>query len=83
MPGTSPVILGLFSASVVLGALFLAWQKRASEPLLPISILRNRIIVVTSIGAILITMVNMALSIYLPLYLRCAAPRRWARPGCC
>ena len=77
----SPVILGLFSASVVLGALFLAWQKRASEPLLPISILRNRIIVVTSIGAILITMVNMALSIYLPLYLQLCRAKTVGQAG--
>ena len=76
----SPVIL-LFSASVVLGALFLAWQKRASEPLLPISILRNRIIVVTSIGAILITMVNMALSIYLPLYLQLCRAKTVGQAG--
>ena len=65
------------------GALFLAWQKRASEPLLPISILRNRIIVVTSIGAILITMVNMALSIYLPLYLQLCRAKTVGQAGCC
>jgi len=62
--------VALFGGTVALAALFVAWQKRAREPLLPLSILHNRIIVVTSIGAVLITMVNMALSIYLPLYLQ-------------
>lgn len=62
-------VIGLASGAVLLAALFLAWQRRAREPLLPLSILSNRIIVVTSIGAVLILMVNMALSIYLPLYL--------------
>jgi EmrB/QacA subfamily drug resistance transporter len=62
--------VALFGGTVVLAALFVAWQMRAREPLLPLSILHNRIIVVTSIGAVLITMVNMALSIYLPLYLQ-------------
>jgi EmrB/QacA subfamily drug resistance transporter len=61
-------IVALFSGTVLFATLFVAWQKRAPEPLLPLSILHNRIIVITSIGAVLITMVNMALSIYLPLY---------------
>lgn len=62
--------MALLGGTLVLALLFVVWQKRVSEPLLPLSILHNRIIVVTSIGAVLITMVNIALSIYLPLYLQ-------------
>lgn len=40
---TSPRILGLLGAFIVLGLGFLWWESRAAEPLLPLRILRGRV----------------------------------------
>jgi EmrB/QacA subfamily drug resistance transporter len=64
----SPEILGLIAASVVLWAAFAVRLLRAPEPLVPLSLLANRI-VSTSVAAVLCAVGTMvALSVYLPLY---------------
>src|SRR5260370_37346766 len=41
---TSPPILGLFALTLIVGALFVLRLLTASEPLIPISSLKNRIV---------------------------------------
>ncbi|WLE59896.1 MFS transporter [Burkholderia plantarii] len=60
----------LAGAALLLGTGFVAWQRRARSPLLPPALLRNRVMVVTSVGGVAIAMVNMALSIFIPLFLQ-------------
>jgi len=63
--------IGLLAAGfLVTGISFIAWQRVASEPLLPPSVIRNPVIIVTSAGAILIISVNTAFSVYFPSYLQ-------------
>jgi EmrB/QacA subfamily drug resistance transporter len=43
-PWGSPVIVGLLLASAFLVGLFVAWERRATEPLLPLGLMRRRAI---------------------------------------
>jgi hypothetical protein len=47
---TSAVVLGSFGAALVLGAVFLARELRAEDPMLPLRFLRERSFSVGSIG---------------------------------
>jgi len=67
-PWASVEILGLIAASAVLWAAFATRLIRAAEPLVPLSLLANRI-VSTGVAAVLCAVGTMvALSVYLPLY---------------
>src|SRR5579884_1504701 len=50
---TSPQSLGLFATFAILLAFFLWQEKRASEPILPLTLFQNRIIVIASIGGLI------------------------------
>jgi len=45
---TSPVVIGVAIAAVVLGALFVWWERRAPEPVLPLRLLGVRVVRVAS-----------------------------------
>jgi EmrB/QacA subfamily drug resistance transporter len=68
-PWLSAPILSLFTASVVLCTLFLRQQSVAIEPLLPLSLLRNPVIRMTSILGFMVMVVYVGASVYVPLYL--------------
>ncbi|MGH9002685.1 MAG: MDR family MFS transporter [Acidimicrobiia bacterium] len=67
---TSPTIILLSGATVVLGALFLAQERRAAEPILPLRLFSNRIFVVSSAGGFLTAMALFAAVVFMPLYLQ-------------
>jgi EmrB/QacA subfamily drug resistance transporter len=50
--------LGFFAAAVVIGALFVAWQARAAQPLLPLGLFRNASV---SIGTVLMILVSFSM----------------------
>ncbi|MGI5160417.1 DHA2 family efflux MFS transporter permease subunit [Microbispora sp. CA-102843] len=50
--------LGFLAAAVVVGAVFLFWQSKASEPLLPLSLFRNASV---SIGTVLMILMSFAM----------------------
>jgi EmrB/QacA subfamily drug resistance transporter len=67
-PWGSAPILALLAASVFATLLFVLRLKTAAEPLIPLSLLSNKI-VLTATGSVGLTMaVFVALSIYLPVY---------------
>jgi EmrB/QacA subfamily drug resistance transporter len=68
-PWLSLPILSMFAASVVLGALFLRQQSVAIEPLLPLSLLANPVIRMTSILGFMVMVIYVGASVYVPLYL--------------
>jgi len=45
---TSPAIIGLLGAGLVLSVTFVWWESRAAEPILPLRLFRNRIFSVSS-----------------------------------
>jgi EmrB/QacA subfamily drug resistance transporter len=67
-PWSSPQIVGLFTASAALAALFVWRIATAPEPFVPLSIMKNRV-VARAIGAAALAYGTMiALTIYTPLY---------------
>jgi EmrB/QacA subfamily drug resistance transporter len=68
----SSVIVGLILASVALVSLFVVWERRASEPLLPPRLFRNDIFNVSSGLSFLLAMAMFGAVIFLPFYLQIA-----------
>ena len=67
-PWSSPTILGLLLAAIVAVGLFVWRLRTASEPLIPLTLLSNRI-VLTASSAVGVTMgMFVGLTIYVPIY---------------
>jgi EmrB/QacA subfamily drug resistance transporter len=47
---TDPVVLGCFAAAAILGAAFVAWERRVAEPMLPLGFFSNPSFTVASVG---------------------------------
>jgi EmrB/QacA subfamily drug resistance transporter len=69
---TSPVILTLIGVSVISTALFVAAEWHAREPLLPMSLFRNRNFVVASSVGLIIGLSLFGAVTFLPIYLQVA-----------
>ena len=69
-PWASPQIIGLGVASVVSLALFLWAEQRASEPVLPLRLFRNRIFSVSSAVGVVVGFAMFGSITYLPLFLQ-------------
>ncbi|MGH2584055.1 MAG: MDR family MFS transporter [Dehalococcoidia bacterium] len=67
---TSPEIIGLGIASAVLLVGFLWQEQRASEPVLPLRLFRNRIFSVASITGFVVGVAMFGAIVFLPLYLQ-------------
>ncbi|MSZ75872.1 MAG: MFS transporter [Actinobacteria bacterium] len=65
---TSAPSLGLFAAAVVLLAAFAVVELRAVEPMLPLWIFGRRVIASASIGSLVVGVLMLGLSSYVPLY---------------
>jgi EmrB/QacA subfamily drug resistance transporter len=66
----SPEIVGLGVAGVVLLALFVWWETRASEPLLPLGLFRSRVFAVANAMGFTIGMAMFGAIVFIPLYLQ-------------
>ena len=51
---TDPIVLGCFSAAAILGAAFVAWERRVAAPMLPLSFFANPKFTVASVGVALV-----------------------------
>ena len=60
--------IGLFVAAVVLLASFVAVERRASEPVLPLWVFRMRVLNVANAGSLVVGVMMMGLSSYVPLF---------------
>jgi EmrB/QacA subfamily drug resistance transporter len=69
-PWGSVQIVGLGVAAAVLLALFLAWEARASEPILPLRLFRDPIFTVASAITLLLGLALFGAVVYLPEYLQ-------------
>lgn len=69
-PWDSPLIIGLFSLSLIGGILFFFIEWKSPEPMLPLKLFSNRIIAVTNLSGFLISAILVAVSFYIPLWVQ-------------
>ena len=65
---TSPWVLAGFGASVVLAVLFVARERRAHDPMLPLSLFANRLFALTSAAGLFVNIAFYGLIFVLSLY---------------
>ena len=63
-------IIGLFATAILLIALFLFQERRAEEPILPLTLFNNRIIAVASLGSVVLGVNMFAITTYIPLFVQ-------------
>jgi len=66
----SPRVVGALLLAVVMTGAFLWCETRAVEPLLPLSLFRNRIIALASVSVFLTGMANYAAILFIPLFMQ-------------
>jgi EmrB/QacA subfamily drug resistance transporter len=66
----SPMIVGLAAGAVVLLAAFIARERRAPEPVLPLRLFRDPVFVVVSSALFITTLSLFAAIVFLPLFLQ-------------
>jgi len=66
----SPTIVGLGIAGAVLLGAFIWWERRAAEPLLPLSLFRSSVFSVANTMGFLIGMAMFGVIIFIPLFLQ-------------
>ncbi|HTZ10251.1 MAG TPA: MDR family MFS transporter [Acidimicrobiales bacterium] len=71
-PWGSGVIVGLAAGGALLAAVFVWWERRASEPLLPGRLFRNDIFCVSSGIGFLLSVAMFGAIVYVPFYLQYA-----------
>lgn len=69
-PWGSPTIIGLIAAGLVLSAVFLAWEARVEEPILPLRLFRDRTVAITSAVLFLVGCGMFGGMVFLPLFLQ-------------
>jgi EmrB/QacA subfamily drug resistance transporter len=70
LPWSSPVIVVLAAGSALAVAAFLFVERRAREPILPLSLFRNPVFVVASVVGFIVGLAMFGSVTYLPLYLQ-------------
>ena len=69
-PWLSTTILGIAAAAVVSSALFVAAERRARNPLIPMSLFRNRNMTLATLAGVILGFSMMGVLGYLPTYLQ-------------
>lgn len=69
-PWGSPLIVGLLVASAVLTAVFIWWESRVEEPLLPLRLFSDQVFTVASVLALLVGAAMYGGITFLPLFLQ-------------
>jgi EmrB/QacA subfamily drug resistance transporter len=64
----SPVVLALLSTGVAVLALFLWLETRVADPVLPLSLLRNNVVAISSTNSLAQSMAQISLALFIPLY---------------
>ncbi|MBX9389687.1 MDR family MFS transporter [Streptomonospora nanhaiensis] len=67
---TSPVIIGLAAAAVIAAVLFVVAERFAAEPVIPLSLFRDRDFVLTSLVGITVGIAMFSTVSYLPTFLQ-------------
>ena len=64
----SPTILGLFGFSVVMFVLLIIVESRVEEPIIPLELFKNRVVVVSTIAVLLMGATFFPVVTFIPLY---------------
>lgn len=67
---TSPVMLGLILVTLVAWALLVPVERRAAEPIMPMSVLTNHTFIISTVVAVLLCACMFGMNGYLPTYLQ-------------
>jgi MFS family permease len=70
LPWSSPVILGLAGAAILLLTLFIAEERRAHDPLVPLRLFGNNVFVVGNGLGFLMGAASVGATIFMPLFLQ-------------
>ena len=62
--------ISLFAVTVLLLVLFLLQERRAAEPILPLTLFTNRIIAISSIGGVILGVIMFGVTSYVPLFVQ-------------
>jgi drug resistance transporter, EmrB/QacA subfamily len=74
-------ILALFAVSLVFLALFLLIESRAKEPMIPLSLFRNRVMNVSNLSGFLSFTISSGVTIYAPLWIQSVLGRTATESG--
>jgi EmrB/QacA subfamily drug resistance transporter len=66
----SPTIIGLGAAFIVLAAVFLFWETKAAEPVLPLRLFRHPVIAVSAVVLFIGFLSFFSVLVYLPLFMQ-------------
>jgi MFS family permease len=77
----SPEILGLIAGAIALLAAFVARERAAAEPVLPLRLFRDRVFTVVSAGAFIATLSLFAAIVFLPVFLQLVTGASATRSG--
>ena len=80
-PWTSPEILGLAAAALVLSGAFVVWERRVAEPILPLGLFRERTFAVATAGSFVIGAAMFGSIVFLPLFLQTVGRRTATNSG--
>ncbi len=69
-PWTSPLIIGLFVATVLLFLLFFYIETHVQEPILPLDLFKNQVFSAGALLSLLLGMVLFSIIVYLPLFVQ-------------
>ena len=64
----SPAILGMYAAGIVALIAFIAVERRAVEPVLPLRLFRSSLFTLSNIAAFMVSVMMFGAMIYLPVY---------------
>ena len=62
--------IALFALSALLLVLFIYQENRAPEPILPLTLFKNRIIAISSIGGVILGVIMFGITSYVPLFVQ-------------
>jgi EmrB/QacA subfamily drug resistance transporter len=66
----SPLIIGLGVAALILGVVFVWWETRTPEPILPLRLFRDRTFTLTSAAGFIVGLAMFGSIVFLPLFLQ-------------
>lgn len=67
-PWSSPLVLGMAATGVLMGLVFLAIEKRASHPILPLELFRYSIVAICLASAALVSAAMFGVTFFVPLF---------------